>query len=157
MPRAERQQRVKRLIDLTGLTGFEDRYPHELSGGMRQRVAVARTWAADPDVILMDEPFAAVDAQTREILQFELLRIWEARPTTMVFVTHSIDEAVLMGDRVMVLKGRPSNIDETISVDLPRPRSRATLREPRFAELRERVWNRLVAEARAAEYQLGTA
>jgi NitT/TauT family transport system ATP-binding protein len=85
------------------------------------------------------------------------LHIWEARPTTMVFVTHSIDEAVLMGDRVMVLKGRPSNIDETISVDLPRPRSRATLREPRFAELRERVWNRLVAEARAAEYQLGTA
>jgi NitT/TauT family transport system ATP-binding protein len=105
-------------------------------------------------VLLMDEPFAAVDAQTREILQFELLRIWETRPTTMVFVTHSIEEAVLMGDRVMVLKGRPSNIDETVEIDLPRPRTRATLREPRFAELRERVWSRLMSEARAAEYQL---
>jgi NitT/TauT family transport system ATP-binding protein len=102
----------------------------------------------------MDEPFAAVDAQTREILQFELLRIWERRPTTMLFVTPSIEEAVLMGDRVVVLKGRPSQICEDIAVDLPRPRSRDTLALSRFAALRERVWNTLMSEARAAEFQL---
>jgi NitT/TauT family transport system ATP-binding protein len=102
----------------------------------------------------MDEPFAAVDAQTREILQFELLRIWESRPTSMVFVTHSIEEAVLMGDRVFVLKGRPSSIHEVIEIDLSRPRTRATLRQSRFAELRERVWSTLMSEARRAEFQL---
>jgi len=106
-------------------------------------------------VLLMDEPFAAVDAQTREILQFELLRIWERRPTTMLFVTHSIEEAVLMGDRVVVLKGRPSRIDQDITIDLPRPRSRATLSLPRFSELRELVWGNLMSEARQAEFQLG--
>ena len=110
--------------------------------------------AVEPRVLLMDEPFAAVDAQTREILQFELLRIWDERPTTMLFVTHSIEEAVLMGDRVVVLKGRPSRIAETIAIDLPRPRIRQTLREPRFAELRERVWNTLMSEARRAEFRL---
>jgi len=102
----------------------------------------------------MDEPFAAVDAQTREILQFELLRIWQSRPTSMVFVTHSIEEAVLMGDRVLVLKGRPSSIREVIAIDLPRPRSRDTLRQPRFAELRELVWGTLMSEARRAEFEL---
>ena len=152
--KAEIADRVPAFIKLVGLSGFENAYPYQMSGGMQQRCGLARALAVEPRVLLMDEPFAAVDAQTREILQFELLRIWEERPTTMVFVTHSIDEAVLMGDRVMVLKGRPSHIDETIAVDLSRPRSRATLREPRFAELRERVWSRLVAEARAAEYQL---
>jgi ABC-type nitrate/sulfonate/bicarbonate transport system ATPase subunit len=146
--------------DLLRQVGLDDTarilrlYPHELSGGMRQRVAVARTWAADPDVILMDEPFAAVDAQTREILQFELLRIWEQRPTAMVFVTHSIEEAVLLGHRVIVLKGRPSSIHETITIDLPQPRTRDTLREPRFAELREQVWGTLMREAREAEFHL---
>jgi NitT/TauT family transport system ATP-binding protein len=152
--KTEIAERVPAFIKLVGLSGFENAYPYQMSGGMQQRCGLARALAIEPRVLLMDEPFAAVDAQTREILQFELLRIWEERPTTMVFVTHSIDEAVLMGDRVMVLKGRPSHIDETITVDLLRPRSRATLREPRFAELRERVWSRLVAEARAAEYQL---
>ncbi|MGH7000729.1 MAG: ABC transporter ATP-binding protein, partial [Stellaceae bacterium] len=97
---------------------------------------------------------AAVDAQTREILQFELLRIWERQPTTMLFVTHSIEEAVLMGDRVVVLKGRPSRIHEEIAVDLPRPRSRETLSLPRFAELRERVWSTLMTEAKKAEFEL---
>ncbi len=123
---------------------------------MQQRCGLARALAVEPRVLLMDEPFAAVDAQTREILQFELLRIWESRPTTMVFVTHSIEEAVLMGDRVIVLKGRPSNIHETIMVDLPRPRSRDTLALPRFAELRERVWSTLMSEARQAEFHLET-
>ncbi|MPZ55750.1 MAG: ATP-binding cassette domain-containing protein [Rhizobiales bacterium] len=152
--KADIAERVPAFVNLVGLTGFEQAYPYQMSGGMQQRCGLARALAVEPRVLLMDEPFAAVDAQTREILQFELLRIWETRPTTMVFVTHSIEEAVLMGDRVIVLKGRPSNIDETITVDLPRPRSRATLREPRFGELRERVWSRLMSEARAAEYQL---
>ncbi len=111
-----------------------------MSGGMQQRCGLARALAVEPSVLLMDEPFAAVDAQTREILQFELLRIWQERPTAMIFVTHSIEEAVLLGHRVIVLKGRPSSIHETIEIDLPHPRTRATLREPRFAELRERVW-----------------
>jgi NitT/TauT family transport system ATP-binding protein len=153
--RAEIARRVPYFINLVGLAGFEDAYPYQMSGGMQQRCGLARALAIEPRVLLMDEPFAAVDAQTREILQFELLRIWESRPTTMVFVTHSIEEAVLMGDRVMVLKGRPSSVHEMIAIDLPRPRSRATLREPRFAELRERVWGTLMTEAREAEFQLG--
>jgi NitT/TauT family transport system ATP-binding protein len=152
--KAEIARRVPHFIELVGLSGFEKAYPYQMSGGMQQRCGLARALAVEPGVLLMDEPFAAVDAQTREILQFELLRIWESRPTTMVFVTHSIEEAVLMGDRVIVLKGRPSRIDETIQIDLPRPRTRQTLREPRFAELRERVWGTLMSEARKAEFQL---
>jgi NitT/TauT family transport system ATP-binding protein len=152
--RAEIERRVPYFIAMVGLTGFEKAYPYQMSGGMQQRCGLARALAIEPHVLLMDEPFAAVDAQTREILQFELLRIWEERPTTMVFVTHSIEEAVLMGDRVVVLKGRPSHVHETIAIDLPRPRTRDTLRLPRFAELREQVWGTLMSEARAAEFQL---
>jgi ABC-type nitrate/sulfonate/bicarbonate transport system ATPase subunit len=147
-------QRVPRFIRMVGLSGFENAYPYQMSGGMQQRCGLARALAVEPTVLLMDEPFAAVDAQTREILQFELLRIWETRPTSMIFVTHSIEEAVLMGDRVFVLKGRPSNVQKVIPVDLPRPRSRETLQLPRFAELRELVWSTLMAEARAAEFHL---
>jgi NitT/TauT family transport system ATP-binding protein len=147
-------ERVPRFIQLVGLAGFENAYPYQMSGGMQQRCGLARALAVEPSVLLMDEPFAAVDAQTREILQFELLRIWETRPTSMIFVTHSIEEAVLMGDRVFVLKGRPSNIQKIVAVDLPRPRTRETLREARFAELRELVWNTLRAEAREAEFHL---
>jgi NitT/TauT family transport system ATP-binding protein len=152
--RAEIARRVPAFISLVGLTGFEQAYPYQISGGMQQRCGLARALAIEPSVLLMDEPFAAVDAQTREILQFELLRIWESRPTSMVFVTHSIEEAVLMGDRVLVLKGRPSSIHEVIDINLPRPRTRDTLREPRFAELRERVWSTLMSEARRAEFEL---
>jgi NitT/TauT family transport system ATP-binding protein len=148
-------RRVPDFIHMVGLAGFEHAYPYQMSGGMQQRCGLARALAVEPRVLLMDEPFAAVDAQTREILQFELLRIWESRPTTMVFVTHSIEEAVLMGDRVFVLKGRPSSITDVIEIDLPRPRSRDTLQQPRFAELRERVWGTLMSEARQAEFQLG--
>jgi NitT/TauT family transport system ATP-binding protein len=155
LPRAEVDRRVPAFINLVGLTGFEAAYPYQMSGGMQQRCGLARALAIEPHVLLMDEPFAAVDAQTREILQFELLRIWEQQPTTMLFVTHSIEEAVLMGDRVIVLRGRPSRIHETIVIDLPRPRTRETLLEPRFAELRERVWGTLMSEARKAEFQLG--
>jgi NitT/TauT family transport system ATP-binding protein len=152
--KAEIGRKVPHFINLVGLAGFEKAYPYQMSGGMQQRCGLARALAIEPRVLLMDEPFAAVDAQTREILQFELLRIWEQRPTTMLFVTHSIEEAVLMGDRVIVLRGRPSSINETIAIDLPRPRNRDTLRQPRFAELRERVWSTLMSEARKAEFQL---
>ena len=152
--KAEIRERVPRFIKLVGLAGFEDTYPYQLSGGMQQRCGLARALAIEPSVLLMDEPFAAVDAQTREILQFELLRIWEVRPTSMVFVTHSIEEAVLMGHRVVVLKGRPAGVFETIEVDLPHPRTRETLMHPRFAQLREHVWTTLMDEARAAELQL---
>jgi NitT/TauT family transport system ATP-binding protein len=114
--RVERERRVESLIALTGLVGFADRYPHELSGGMRQRVAVARTWAADPDVILMDEPFAAVDAMTRLTLQEELARLCAATRKTVFFITHSVDEAVFLGDRVLVMTQRPGEIKAQIAV-----------------------------------------
>jgi NitT/TauT family transport system ATP-binding protein len=145
---------VPRFIELVGLEGFEKAYPYQLSGGMQQRTGLARALAVEPEVLLMDEPFASIDAQTREILQFELLRIWESRPTSMVFVTHSIEEAVLMGDRVVVLHGRPSSVREVIDVGLPRPRTRETLASPRFAEVREHVWSELMQEARQAEREL---
>jgi NitT/TauT family transport system ATP-binding protein len=152
--RAQIEEKVPEFIKLVGLSGFEHYYPYQISGGMQQRCGLARALAVEPRVLLMDEPFGAVDAQTREILQFEMLRIWEMRPTTMVFVTHAIDEAVLMGDRVLVLKGRPSSVHEIVQVDLPRPRDRATLLLPRFAELREHVWNTLMADARQAELEV---
>jgi ABC-type nitrate/sulfonate/bicarbonate transport system ATPase subunit len=147
--RREIAERVPAFVDLVGLRGFEHAYPYQLSGGMQQRCGLARALALEPTVLLMDEPFAAVDAQTREVLQLELLGIWQMRPTTMVFVTHSIEEAVLMGDRVVLLKGRPSKVQQVIEVDLPRPRSRATLADPRFAELREYVWHMLMDGTRA--------
>jgi NitT/TauT family transport system ATP-binding protein len=152
--RDEIAAKVPQFIKLVGLDGFEHYYPYQISGGMQQRCGLARALAVEPRVLLMDEPFGAVDAQTREILQFEMLRIWEARPTTMVFVTHAIEEAVLMGDRVLVLKGRPSTVHEIVEVDLPRPRDRSTLAHPRFAELREHVWSTLMADARRAEFEV---
>ncbi|MDB5407287.1 MAG: transporter ATP-binding protein [Rhodospirillales bacterium] len=152
--KADIAEKVPHFINMVGLKGFEKVYPYQMSGGMQQRCGLARALAVEPKVLLMDEPFAAVDAQTREILQLELLSIWEMRPTTMLFVTHSIEEAVLMGDRVVVLKGRPSTVHEVIEVDLPHPRTRETLTLPRFAELREIVWNTLKDEARQAEFEL---
>jgi NitT/TauT family transport system ATP-binding protein len=145
---------VPEYIRLVGLEGFERAFPYQLSGGMQQRCGLARALAVEPSVLLMDEPFAAVDAQTREILQFELLRIWESRPAAMVFVTHSIEEAVLMGDRVVVLKGRPSAVYETVEVGLAHPRTRATLAEKRFSEVREHVWSTLMDDARKAQYEI---
>jgi NitT/TauT family transport system ATP-binding protein len=152
--RAEIEERIPKFIKLVGLSGFESYYPYQISGGMQQRCGLARALSIEPRVLLMDEPFGAVDAQTREILQLELLRIWEQSRTTMVFVTHAIDEAVLMGDRVLVLKGRPSRVHEVVEVDLPRPRNRGTLLLPRFAELREHVWTTLMADARQAEFEV---
>jgi NitT/TauT family transport system ATP-binding protein len=151
---AEIRTKTPEFINLVGLNGFEESFPYQLSGGMQQRCGLARALAVEPRVLLMDEPFAAIDAQTREILQFELLRIWEMRPTTMVFITHSIEEAVLMGDRVVVLKGRPSTVFEVVDVGIDRPRTRETLANPRFAEIREHVWSTLMDEARAAEFEV---
>jgi len=139
-PRAEIERRVSEAIELVGLTGFEKSYPHQLSGGMQQRAGLARAMVVEPRLLLMDEPFSAVDAQTRELLQFELLRIWDARPTAMLFVTHSIEEAVLMGDRVIVLGGRPSHVRDVFDIDLPRPRDRTIAGTDDFVHLRNRVW-----------------
>ena len=116
VPRAERDRRVARLVDIMGLAGFENRYPHELSGGMRQRVAVARTWAADPEIILMDEPFAAVDAMTRLTLQEELARLCATTRKTVFFITHSVEEAVFLADRVLVMTKRPGTIKAMLNV-----------------------------------------
>jgi NitT/TauT family transport system ATP-binding protein len=153
-PKQRIAEAVPRHIEMVGLEGFEKAYPYQLSGGMQQRTGLARALAIDPHVLLMDEPFAAIDAQTREILQFELLRIWESRPMAMVFVTHSIEEAVLMGDRVVVLRGRPSSIHEVIETGLPRPRTRDVFSSPRFNEVREQVWSLLMHEAEQAEREL---
>ncbi len=142
-PRAEIERRVDEAIELVGLKGFEKSYPHQLSGGMQQRAGLARALVMQPKLLLMDEPFSAIDAQTREQLQFELLRIWDARPTAMMFVTHSIDEAVLMGDRVIVLAGRPAHVRAVRHVDLPRPRERSVVTSPTFIHLREQVWHDL--------------
>lgn len=139
----EIERRVSEAIELVGLKGFEKSYPHQLSGGMQQRAGLARALVMEPKLLLMDEPFSAIDAQTREQLQFELLRIWDARPTAMMFVTHSIDEAVLMGDRVVVLAGRPSHVRAVRKVNLPRPRERSVVATAEFVNLREQVWHDL--------------
>jgi len=153
IPRAERERIVDHYVELVGLHGFEDRYPHELSGGMKQRVAVARTLAADPKVILMDEPFAAVDAQTRITLQEELLRISVVTKKTILFVTHSVDEAVFLGDRVMILTRRPGRVKESVPVPLPRrERSWDTVtRDARFLTVRDHVLQSVRAEVTDAD------
>ena len=143
-------ERVRRYIDLVGLVGFERAFPHELSGGMQQRVGLARALAMEPDILLMDEPFGSLDAQTREIMQDELLRIYQQDPRTMVFITHSIEEAIALGDRVVVLTARPARVRETLVVDIPRPRTVAgVIAHPRFLELRDHCW-RLLRERVAA-------
>ncbi|HVZ52324.1 MAG TPA: ABC transporter ATP-binding protein [Pseudolabrys sp.] len=145
-PAARIKERVGHYLDLAGLSGFEKHYPYQLSGGMQQRVGLVRALAINPSILLMDEPFAALDAQTREILQEELLNLME-RPEerkTMVFITHSIDEALLLGDRVAVMSARPGRIKEMIDVPFEHPRDVETVRsDPRFAEMRAHIWRQL--------------
>ena len=149
-PAAHIRERVGHYLALAGLTGFEHHYPYQLSGGMQQRVGLVRALAIDPDILLMDEPFAALDAQTRELLQEELLRIMQQERKTMVFITHSIDEAILLGDRIAVMSARPGRIKEILDVPLARPRDGNALRaDPHFAALRAHIWNELRAQPRA--------
>ncbi|MDA0989256.1 MAG: ABC transporter ATP-binding protein [Verrucomicrobia bacterium] len=137
LPKAERSERVAHNIDLVGLSRAADAYPASLSGGMRQRVALARALAPDPRVLLMDEPFASIDAQTRELMQIELMRIWAQRRSTVMFVTHSVDEAILLADQIVLLGPRPGRVIEVVEVGLPRPRwTYDTRAEKRFTELR---------------------
>jgi NitT/TauT family transport system ATP-binding protein len=145
-PRAAIKEKVQHYLELVGLTGFERHYPYQLSGGMQQRVGLVRALAMNPSVLLMDEPFAALDAQTREVLQEELLHLME-RPDerkTMVFITHSIDEALILGDRIAVMSARPGRIKEILDMPFGRPRDVDAVRaDPRFAELRLHIWRQL--------------
>ena len=150
--KSERSERAKYYLSLVGLSGFENRYPHELSGGMKQRIAIARSLAYDPDVLLMDEPFAALDAQTRETLQSELLSIWEKTKKTIVFITHGIDEAVYLGQRVAVMTSRPGQIKQVIDVPFDSRASEEDLRSnPEFPKIRHRIWTLLREEVLKAQ------
>ena len=146
--RAERLLAARRMLELTGLAGFEDRLPHQLSGGMKQRVAIARGLVQNPAVLLMDEPFASLDEQTRMVLGDELLRIWSETRKTLLFVTHSLNEAVYLADRVVVLSARPGRVVDDVSVDLPRPRSFAMTGGERFGALKDRIWQHIKSAER---------
>ncbi|MGH7315809.1 MAG: ABC transporter ATP-binding protein [Candidatus Rokuibacteriota bacterium] len=143
VPRRERLDAAARMLDLTGLAGFEDRLPHQLSGGMKQRVSIARGLVQNPAVLLMDEPFASLDEQTRMVLGDELLRIWSETRKTVLFVTHSLNEAVYLADRVIVLSARPGRVVDDVSVDLPRPRDFAMTSSERFGVLKDRIWQHI--------------
>jgi NitT/TauT family transport system ATP-binding protein len=150
VPAAERRAIARRFIESTGLAGFERKYPHQLSGGMRQRVGIARALAVDPAVLLMDEPFSALDAQTRQLMQEELLALWERTRKTILYVTHNIHEAVWMADRVVVLSRRPGRVLDIVPVELKRPRTEAMLGEPAFLHAVERIWALIKSQAQAA-------
>lgn len=147
VPTEDAREIARQVIRLVGLVGFEDSYPFELSGGMRQRVNLARAFAIDPDVLLMDEPFAALDALTRERMQQELMRIVAEAGKTVIFITHQIDEAVLLADRVAVLGARPGHVKEIVGIDFPRPRSLDLKRSQKFQKKVEAIWN-MVTEGR---------
>jgi NitT/TauT family transport system ATP-binding protein len=139
-PREERERRARELIELVHLTGFEDAYPSQLSGGMQQRTAIARTLAVDPEILLMDEPFGALDAQTRRVMQEELRAIWQRRRKTVVFVTHDVHEAVFLADRISIMSARPGRIEHVIEVAIDR-RDGEAMKAQAFVDLAERIWN----------------
>jgi NitT/TauT family transport system ATP-binding protein len=145
-PRAECEARARQMLALVGLTPFARAYPHQLSGGMKQRVGIARALAQDPEVLLMDEPLAALDAQTRALMQEELLRLWTELGATVVYVTHSLEEALLLGDRVALLTARPGRIKRVFPVPLPRPRGLEARASPEFGALLDKLWAELREE-----------
>jgi NitT/TauT family transport system ATP-binding protein len=151
VPRRRRSQRAREVLELVGLGSFAGRYPHELSGGMKQRVAIARSLAYEPEVLLMDEPYAALDAQTRETLQDELLAIWRRTNTTILFITHSIEEAVYLGQRVAVLTSRPGRIKQVVDIDLPAPGDGDPRSGPEFVRHRREIWELLHEEVRRTQ------
>ena len=142
--------RAHELLEIVGLTGFEDHYPHELSGGMQQRVNLARALLIDPDLLLMDEPFASLDAQTREIMQGELLNIWRKTRKTVLFITHQIDESVFLSDQVVVFGSRPGRVKETISIPFQRPRELSLKRTPEFLDYVDQIWALIESDVRSA-------
>jgi len=146
VPAAQRAERANELIKLVGLKDFANHYPHELSGGMKQRVGLARALATEPEVLLMDEPFAALDAQTRDLMQMELLQIWEHTKKTVLFVTHSIEEAAYLSDRVIVMTARPGRTKDILKIALPRPRDYEMRLTPEFNEIKLRIWDVLKEE-----------
>ena len=153
-PTAVIKERVGHYLDRTGLTRFADYYPHQLSGGMKQRVSIARAFANDPEILLMDEPFSALDAQNKLLLQEELLRIWDEHKKTVVFITHSVDEAVFLGDRIMVMTAQPGRVKTFVNVPLTRPRNIIDLQKaPEFGELVHRIWSGLREEVHRARDQ----
>ena len=147
---AEAEKTARKFLDLVGLVGSENNYPHELSGGMQQRVNLARALAVDPRILLMDEPFAALDAQTRNFMQLELLRIWVETKKTVIFVTHMIAEAILLSDRVVVFTHRPGTIRSEFKVPLERPRSMEMRSDPRFLELENVIWKQIEEEVNSS-------
>lgn len=151
MSRKAGLKRAVYYVEIVGLKGFEGHYPHELSGGMRQRANLARAFCIEPEVLLMDEPFAALDAQTREIMQAELLRIWERTANgTVLFITHQIDEAIFLADRIIVLTARPGQIREIVPVPFDRPRSLSVKRTAEFGAIYDRIWKMIEEEVRAS-------
>lgn len=146
---AEVRENLQSLIHLVGLEGFEAFYPGSLSGGMRQRVNIARALAVEPQILLMDEPLANLDAQTRDVMQVELLRIWNARRATVLFVTHNIQEAIFLADRVIVCTGRPGSVKRVVEIDLPRPRDFSIRRTPEFGRYEEEIWEEIRHDVRA--------
>lgn len=146
----ERRRLAAEFMQLVGLTGFADRYPHQLSGGLKQRVALARALAVNPYLLLMDEPFSALDAQTRVLMQTELSRIWEKARNSVLYVTHNIREAVFLSDRVLILSRRPGRIMDLVAIDLPRPREERVIREKGFQNYVDFLWERIKVQAREA-------
>jgi NitT/TauT family transport system ATP-binding protein len=155
LPRAERARRAQAFIDLVGLNGFEESYPSQLSGGMKQRAAIARTLAVDPSILLMDEPFGALDAQTRALMQTELLGIWQRTPKTVIFVTHDVQEAVYLADRVAVMSARPGRIKAIVETRFGN-RDPGILRSKEFIEKVEEIWNLVRVEAIKAQEHAGS-
>ena len=146
VPKAEAEAIARKYIKSVGLEGFEKSFPKELSGGMKQRVAIARAYAANPEVLLLDEPFGALDAQTRVQLQSELLETWEKEKKTCFFITHDVDEAVILAQRVIIMSARPGRIKKIVDIDIPYPRTQATKTDPRFLELKSEIWNQVYQE-----------